>query len=529
MALDYDAVVIGSGFGGAVISCRLAEAGYKVLVLERGRRWTPETVPRRPTDPWLWDHAHPELENGWLDLRFFPHMAVAAGSGVGGGSLVYANVSVDARPSSFAAGWPPEITYAELRPHYDAVKSMLAAVRLPAAQWTERTRLMRLAAERTGLAERFDTLDLAVSFDDAWSYDLPDPHSSTHAKSFVNAHGKVQGTCVHLGNCDIGCDVNARNTLDLNYLARAEMLGAEVCPLRLVRGITPLANGYLVDFDRIENRKLAPGAITGRLVVVAAGSLGSTELLLRCRDELRTLPALSRRLGHGWSSNGDFLTPAIHPLLPLVAGRGPVNPTRGPTISAAIDLLDGAVEGQEMFIEDGGFPDLAAAYLRSLEAHPGDHAVVKQLVRTVRFVLSKPGIEDHVMPWFAQGRDAADGVLSLRAGRLFLDWDVERSKPVIDAIVRTHERLALETGGIPFAPLTWRLARALITPHPLGGCNMATSAAAGVVDHTGEVFGYANLFVADGAIVPEAIGLNPSKTIAALAERIAAIIVDQRR
>jgi cholesterol oxidase len=191
-----------------------------------------------------------------------------------------------------------------------------------------------------------------------------------------------------------------------------------------------------------------------------------------------------------------------------------------------VNLLDTPVEG---FIEDGGFPDVAGEYLRSLDEDGSAHPVVRALIRTVRFVLSQPGVEDHVMPWFAQGRDAADGVLSLRGGRLFLDWDIRKSEETIDGIVDTHERFAGLTGGIPIVPLTWSVTRSLITPHPLGGCNMGRDATSGVVDHRGEAFGHENLYVADGAIVPKAIGLNPSKTIAALAERIAAIIVDEKR
>ena len=119
MTERIDAIVIGSGFGGAVTACRLAEAGYRVLVLERGRRWRPGEFPRELGDPWRWDDAHPERENGWLDFRIFRQMAVAQGAAVGGGSLIYANISLEATPATFEAGWPPEITYQELAPHYE--------------------------------------------------------------------------------------------------------------------------------------------------------------------------------------------------------------------------------------------------------------------------------------------------------------------------------------------------------------------------------------------------------------------------
>jgi cholesterol oxidase len=450
-------------------------------------------------------------------------MAVVQGAGVGGGSLVYANVSVDAKPDTFDAGWPPEITYAKLEPHYRAVRDMLQARPVPFGQWPERTRLLKQAAERASAADRFEPLDLAVSFDEAWHYGLEDAHAPAHSKPFTNAHGKAQGTCVHLGNCDIGCDVAARNTLDLNYIARAEARGAEVRPLHVVRAIEPASEGYRVRFDRIDTGTRIAGEVTGRIVILAAGSLGSTELLLRCRDQHGTLPRLSPFLGRNWSSNGDFLTPAIHPFRA-------VTPTRGPTITAAVNFLDGSREGARFFIEDGGFPGLARGYLERLAETDSTLPTVQALLKTVRFLLSG-GLDPvrHVMPWFAQGRDAANGTLSLEAGQLFLDWDIRESERTIEAIVKTHTDFAIRTGGVPVVPLTWTVTRDLITPHPLGGCNMGPGPERGVVDHRGEVFGYPNLYVADGAIVPEAIGLNPSKTIAALAERIAALIVDEQR
>jgi cholesterol oxidase len=521
MPATFDAIVVGSGFGGSVLAARLAEHNYKVLVLERGRRWTPDTYPRQAGDAWVWDNRKPAQCNGWFDFRIFPHMTVVQGAGVGGGSLVYANASVEAKRDTFDEGWPAEITYDELAPYYQSVGAMMNVQKVPARQWPERTRLLKEAAERNGWGDRFRRLDLAITFDPEWTYDLPDPFNHSHSKTFVNAQGQTQGTCVHLGECDVGCKVKAKNTLDLNYLAFAEKQHTEIRPLHLVRSIEPRGDGYRVYFDRIENGKLTPGTEDARLVVIAAGSMGSTELLLRCRDQHRTLPNLSPFLGRNWSSNGDFLTPALHPLRKI-------SPTRGPTISAAIDLLDGHVDGERMFIEDGGLPDLAKAYLQDLADEETVDERKRALVESVR-LLTRLNAFDRLMPWFAQARDAGDGSLSLQNGELFLDWDIERSEKTLAAVVRTHEKLAKATAGVPLVPVTWTFAKDLITPHPLGGANMGTSRERGVVDHKGEVFGYRNLYVADGAIVPEALGLNPSKTIAALAERIAAQIVADGR
>jgi cholesterol oxidase len=527
--MDFDAIVIGSGFGGAVASCRLAEAGFKVLVLERGRRWDVKDYPRKPGDAWVWSQENPEQHNGWIDYRIFPNMVVVQGAAVGGGSLIYANISVDAKPDLFAIGWPPEITYQELKPYYSKVAQMLRVAPVPENQLPERTKLVKEAADKTGFGDRFRMLDLAVTFDENWHYGLPDPHNHSHSQKFTNAQGQEQGTCVHLGNCDIGCDVKAKNTLDLTYVPLAEHYGAEVRPLHVVSAIAPEQGGYRIQFESISNKTRKAGSVSSRIVIVAAGSLGSTELLLRCRDQYKTLPKLSQFLGCNWSSNGDFLTPAFH------TGRD-VFPTRGPTITSAIDFLgDRNLNGEHFFIEDGGFPDIAWDALQAKANEPATGLRGKALLDAIHHFLRQQDPLRSTMPWFAQGRDAADGHLYLQKrwwlfGErvLKLDWDIAKSKRTINAIVQMHEQLARATSGIPFVPPTWTIAKNLVTPHPLGGCNMGTTSQNGVVDHRGEVFGYPGLYVADGSIVPEAIGANPSKTIAALAERISHLIRQER-
>jgi cholesterol oxidase len=401
---------------------------------------------------------------------------------------------------------------------------------VPRGQWPARTELMREAATATGMAERFRPLDLAVNFDPGWDPTADDRHDPARSRRFTNVDGQEQGTCIHLGECDIGCPVLARNTLDLNYLPRAERHGAEVRPLHVVRSIERAGDGYLVRSDRLEAGRRTPVTDEARIVVLAAGSLGSTELLLRCRDVVGTMRDLPAALGRRWSSNGDFLTIGIH------KGRR-VDPTIGPTITSAIDFRDGSVDGRPFIIEDGGFPAIVGAWLAgaSTRGRPfrRERVAIGGLQRALPDGLAFGG----VMPWFAQGRDAADGTIRLRRRWLglfgrrqaWVDWDVSASRPTIEAIAAMHDRLARATGGIPIVPLTWSFLGYLITPHPLGGCIMGTDPKTSVVDHRGRVWGQPNLYVADGAIVPEAIGANPSRTIATLAERIAAIIVAEGR
>jgi cholesterol oxidase len=535
--MSFDVVVIGSGFGGAITGCRLAEKGYKVLILERGRRWTKETYPSVTKKDWIYDPGRPERESGWLDLRVYPNMSIAQGAAVGGGSLIYASISVEARKERFDKGWPKEITYGELKPHYDEVANFMNVQKMPDNQRNPRTALMEEGATNIGQGQRFKMLDMAVSFDPEYKLDIEKDLTSKEnlnlSKKFTNAQGVEQGTCVHSGFCDIGCPVYAKNTLDLNYIPWAEKHGAEVRQLTVVTNIEPQSGGYRVSFDRIDtkNHRRTPGSETARIVIVAAGSLGSTELLLRCRDENKSLPNISQRLGHNWSSNGDFLTPAIY------ANRK-IYPDRGPTISSAIDFLDGSDGGQSFWIEDGGMPNLLGDRLTMGVGKIAKGLNAESLITGIQNFLRNSSATNNVMPWFAQGVDAGDGTLSLKrpwwqfgfgSKRLHLNWDVTKSRPVMDAIVNMHKQLSDKTKGAPLVPPGWTFSHDLITPHPLGGCNMGDTAANGVVNHKGEVFGYKNLFVADGAIIPTALGVNPSRTIGALAERIAKNIAEEGR
>ena len=497
MSDRYDVIVIGSGFGGAVTACRLAAKGFRVLVLERGRHWKKDEYPRRLFDfkTLFWCQSNPAKYNGWFDVRWFRNMFVAQGCGVGGGSLVYANVCINAKREVFETGWPAEITYERLLPYYCRVEAMLAPKSVPPNQVPPRYRLVELAARARGETSRFTPVPLAVRFDQNWS-----PKNPTHSVSQPNLFDEKQGTCIHCGACVIGCPVDARNTLDLNYLAVAAKCGADIWPLHLVRRIEPNDGCYTVHFCKInpEAQNLNAGQAVAPVVVLAAGSLGSTELLLRCRDEYKTLPNIGRYLGYDWGPNGDFLTIASYQ-------KRRVNPSEGPTITCAIDYLDRSPFREQLFVEDGGWP--------------------KELF----------GNWPRLMLWFGQSMDAADAQLFLRRSRLLrrkmvldLYWKPRRSTAVFDAFVSAHRQLTKVTGGFPW-PSSWSLFGLSITPHPIGGCNMGTTPGNGVVDHTGQVFGYPGLYVADGSIIPKAIGRNPSKTIAALAERIAEFVDDNLR
>lgn len=523
MATSFDVIVIGSGFGGAITARRLAEKGMRVLVLERGRRWEPETYPRAPGDPWFFCDAHPARFNGWIDIRFFGRMTVALAAGVGGGSLTYSSVAVEAPAEVFAEGWPAEITHAELKPYYDAVSLEMDLQVIPNNQLTHRFKLARDAARNLGYSDRFSKAGMAVSFSEDWHYGLEDAVDRKHSKQFVNAHGVRQGTCVHLGNCDIGCDVRAKNSLDVNYIPRAEQAGAELRPLHVVRSIEPAGGGYRVVFDRLEGGKAVRGHETATKVILAAGSVGTTELLLRCRDQYRTLPGLSPMLGKRWNSNANFLSVAAYPR------ANELRQSTGPPISGIMDFSDGSFRNQRFVVEDDGFPNLVLAAVKALLDNRIRSATGKRLLKQFEEFLREDTPLRNLMVWLGSGKEAGDAELYLKRRWympwkrvLDLDWPLETSEPVFEAIQAMHGNLTEATAGRSLPNPLWGLFRSLLTLHPLGGCAMGDTRETGVVDHLGRVIGYPGLIVADGAIVPTPTVRNPSHTIAALAERIAA-------
>jgi cholesterol oxidase len=520
MANRWDAIVVGSGFGGAVAACRLSEAGARVLVLERGRRWGPDTFPRGPNAPWFYSHDHAATHNGWLDLRVMGRLVVAMGAGVGGGSLCYSSVLLVPPADRFATGWPPEITAESLAPYYDRAKSMLLPRPIPEGQTTRRADLLRRSAEKLGWSNRYSKVPLAIRFDDSWNYDLENAVDAARSKPVNNDQGHRQGTCVHLGNCDIGCDVLAKNTLDLNYIARAESLGAEVRPLCLVRWLRPEGSHWRVGFDRIDGGQYFAKEELADKVVLAAGSLGTTELLLRSRDEYRTLDKLSPRLGMGFSPNANVLSPDFYPT------SADIRQSLGPTISSGLEFGDGAVRGERFVIQDDGFPNLLFNVLKSRGRRPS--LLTWVLGRDLRRGVGELNPLGNVMVWLGAGVDAGDGRLTLRRHllrfwkrSLSIHWSVEPSRGVVEAILNTHRELSKAGGGALYVPLFWRIFRGMTTVHPLGGCGIGRQSSGGVVDHAGEVFGHPGLFVLDGASLPMPIGRNPSLTITALSERAA--------
>jgi cholesterol oxidase len=513
----FDAVVIGSGFGGAVAACRLAQAGLSVKILERGRRYPPGSFPRDWTNPkngWLWEHAQ-----GLYDVRPFQQMTIVQGAGWGGGSLVYANVLLRPVPAVFESGWPSGYGRPLLDPYYDLVDHMLDVKPITSSPLglPPKSQLMRQVAGKLGRGEQFCFPNLAVNFGTPGQ-----PADQVTA----NRHGVPQGRCTYCGECDIGCNVHAKNTLDLNYLALAERKGASVSTQAEVFQIEPLAPANPADGYRVRFQDHTAGGaaemVEGKTVFVCAGAVTSTELLLRCRDEAATLPALGERLGYRYSGNGDLLAFAFQTTEPF-------EPSRGPTITTGI-VVDERPAGSWFIFEEGGYPKELSSLLQVLNP-AGDplatHAnllrdevllALRELARSRVPSDQEPG--RHSAVFLAMGRDRANGRITLGPlGGLRVLWDVPSNLALYDAEEQMARDTATALGGPVAANPLWSRLRLPVSVHNLGGCVMADDPGKGVTDPQGQVFGYPGLYVLDGAALPESTGVNPSHTIAAAAER----------
>lgn len=520
MKETYDVVIIGSGFGGAINACRLAQAGRSVCVLERGKRWGRKDFPRTTGQVArsFWNFK----DYGLLDYRTFNKMDVIQASGVGGGSLVYFNVHLRTPPEIFQnPRWPVGVKRDVLNPFYDKAKDMLEAVPLtPPLDLDLPNRTQSFLAAAEGAGRKAELVDICV-------YTGPEK---------VNRQGIVQDGCVYCGNCMLGCHVHAKNTLDLNYLPLAEKNGAEVYPLHLVEKIEPLepveTNGYRVHFKHFDASRpdeFELGSVTGRKVIVSAGALGSTEILLRSRDLHRTLTRLSPALGTRFSGNGDFL------LAGTFESNREVDPGSGPSITAMVDY---STDKNKIFIQDLGFPDPFLWYLESALPVPNRLKNLqlffkKYIMRTLGLSrasaftdgadkLFQGGVTPRFLPYLGMGSDAADGKLSLSDGNIDINWNSRQSKAMFDEMEQGLKELSKGIGGKYQTSILWGWPlKKLLTAHPLGGCTMSDDKEQGVVNEYGEVWNYPNLYVSDGSIIPTALSVNPSATISALSERIA--------
>ena len=517
----FDFVVIGSGFGGSVSAMRLTEKGYSVLVLERGKRFRDQDFATTTWNVFKYLWFPPLRCFGILQISPFRDVFVLHGSGVGGGSLGYANVLMEPSDEMFKApAWHHLADWKTiLRPHFDTAKHMLGVTPNPRL-WPADMVMKELAAE-LGMEATFRPTDVGAFFGEP-GVEAPDP--------YFGGEGPRRAGCIHCGGCMVGCRHNAKNTLVKNYLYFAEKWGAQVRPESQVRDVRPLPDGQ-ADGARYEVVYRSATAwlfkrerkVRARNVVFAAGTLGTLRLLFRCREETRSLPGISPRLG-------DIVRTNNEELMGSASRNGKTNYSEGIAITSIFQA--DAVTA----IEPVRYP-AGSSLMRFLGGPMVESgSIPARIVRSALDVLKRPldFLRTHVMPGWARrttiilAMQTVDNRIRLRLGRsLFTLWrrslvsqpDPERTIPgKIDVGHHVTRTFAQKTGGIPMGSINEGLFNIPMTAHILGGCPFGRDAQEGVVDLDCQVHNYPGLYVVDGSIVPANPGVNPSLTITALAE-----------
>jgi cholesterol oxidase len=520
----YDYVIIGSGFGGSVSAMRLAEKGYSVLVLERGKRFEDKDFPKSNWNIWkfLW---FPALRcYGIFQMTFLNGQLALHGNGVGGGSLTYGNVLMVPDDRLFSApAWKHLADWKSiLQPHYKTAQRMLGVT--PNPKMTHTDEKMREIANELNKGDTFQPTEVGVFFGKPGQEEItvPDP--------YFNGEGPERAGCNFCGGCMVGCRYNAKNTLVKNYLYFAEKAGAQVLPELTVIDIRPLSEGqqdearYEVDYHSTtawlnKNR----GTARSQNVIVSAGALGTMELLFRCRDVTRSLPQISSRLGDKVRTNSENI-------LGVTSRDKDIDYSQGIAISS-IFQADEVTRVEPVRYSDGSSfirvmtaPHVEgdSAFLRFLKTlwemvrHPLDFMYAKFFSAWARFttILLVMQVEEN-LTHIRLGRN----LLTMFRKGLVLKPDKDNPIPTqIKMGNHITRQLAQKVNGIPQAAFTDSLLNFPTTAHLMGGVPFGSNEEEGVIDLDCQVFNYPGLYVVDGSIMPANPGVNPSLTITALAE-----------
>jgi cholesterol oxidase len=524
MSQVYDYVIIGSGFGGSVSAMRLTEKGYSVLVLERGKRFDDHDFPKTnwnlPKFLWL-----PALRCfGIFQMTFLNGQLALHGSGVGGGSLTYGNVLMEPDDRLFQSPYWHHLAdwKALLKPHYQTARRILGVTPNPRLWYADEK--IKEIADELGCGETFHPTDVGVFFSD------PDKEGVTVADPYFNGAGPARAACNHCGGCMVGCRYNAKNTLPKNYLYFAEKNGAKVVAEATVTDVRPLSPAlgdarYEVDYRNttalFTNRTTS---VRARNVILSAGSLGTLELLFRCREVTRSLILISPRLGDNVRTNSENI-------LGVTNRNKHIDHSKGIAITS-IFQADDVTRIEPVKYSDG------SSFIRTLTAPliVGDHPIFMRFLKTFAAVLRHPVdflYAKFFSPWARRTTiflvmQTEENLTHVRLGRsLFTffrrglvlrpdaDHPIPRQIPIGNRIVQSF---AEKTNGIAQAAFTDSLFNFPTTAHFMGGVPFGRDDKEGVIDLNCQIHNYPGLYVIDGSIMPANPGVNPSLTITALAE-----------
>lgn len=509
---DYDVIVIGSGFGGSVAALRLTEKGYRVGVLEMGRRFAddelPETSWRARRYLWApWARCF-----GIMRLTLLKDVLIASGTGVGGGSLVYANTLYEPLDAFYNDRQWAHITdwKDELAPHYTQAKKMLGVATYPGS--TPADQLMSEIADDMGVSDSFHPTDVGVLFSDEPGEEIPDP--------YFGGAGPTRNACIDCGACMTGCRHNAKNTLVKNYLYLAESNGAVVHERTTVIDVRPAGDGYEVLTRRTGNR-LRRGRFTASQVVFAGNALNTQDLLHRLRR--KSLPQLSPRVGElsrtnseavlsarSGDKNADFtpgvaITSSFHP-----DADTHVEPVRYGHGSSALSLMNMALPERDLNMPVGRLRAVLRGYrLLGWRGAWRLHMPRRWAEQSI-VVLVMQSLDNSITTHLKRG---------LFGRRMTSSQGIGEPNPAyIPAADRVAKNLAERINGYPGSS-TGELVGVPLTAHFIGGCVIGQTTQDGVVDPYQRVFGYRGLHISDGSTITANLGVNPSLTITAQSER----------
>jgi cholesterol oxidase len=528
---DFDFIVVGSGFGGSVSALRLVENGYKVAVMEMGRRWTPENLPRTSWSlhRWLW---RPNLGlRGFFNMQFFKHATIFHGCAVGGGSITYACTLLPPPAKVWEAGsWRGLSDWnAEMPRHYDAASRMLGVTENRILGPADH--LLKKAAEATGSGQTFYRTKVGIlepPEGEAGGQTFPDP--------FFGGEGPRRTTCIACGGCMMGCRHGAKNTLDQSYLYLAEKHGARIFAETRVVDVKPLgvagdgSLGYEVGtVESIAWIYRHPQVFTCRAVVFSASALGTMELLFHLKEK-GSLPAVSSQLGRHVRTNSESLI-------------GVRTPGYSEDVSQGIAIGSGVYIDEHTHIEAVRYPkgSDAMGFLTTIltDGRPGPQRIALWLKNVFVSMLRHPWKTVRVLQPVGWAREfvillcmqALEGEIEMRwqrpwfwPFRKFLVSSGEKVPTYIPKANDFAKQFAKLTGGFAMSMLPEILFDVPGTAHCIGGCVIADSSTHGVVDSHHRVFNYKNMYICDGSVVSANLGVNPSLTITALTERAMSFI-----
>lgn len=552
MESHYDVVVVGSGYGGGIAASRMARAGRSVCLLERGKELQPGEYPDTEDEALeemqvTWGDGHEGPRTGLYDMRLSDDLNAFVGCGLGGTSLVNANVSLPAEPRVFEdPAWPQEVrddVPTRFEGWYERARAMLRPQSYP----TDYPRLAKLDALETsakGIEEggtspgRFYRPPINVTFEDR-----------------VNEAGEQQRACVLCGDCVSGCNHRAKNTVLMNYLPDARNAGAHIFTRCAVRHVERSDERWAVRFQLLETGREAFHAPTlsveADVVILAAGTLGSTEIMLRSKA---VGLAVSDQLGKRLTGNGDVLAFAYNADREVNGiGFGNRSPEQlepvGPCITGIIDLRERPTLNDGMVIEEGAVPGGMGGYMpgmlaaaSKLEGRDTDRGIADRAAEVARELDSlvrgpRHGAVRNTQTFLVMTHDHGDGEMVLDDDRLQVRWPGVGDEPIFEAVGSALDTATEAIGGNYVRDPIWTEAvgKRLVTVHPLGGCPMGSDAGQGAVDHAGRVFAgttgsetHGGLYVCDGSVVPRPLGVNPLLTISALAERCCELLAADR-